>query len=108
MKQHVGEYFLAAQLHIFQAWEWLPLGTQSKLSAKATSRAVKTISRHNTQLQIIRITNIFAADNTKYQRATMPPALEPYEMLLSWDNDQPVSPAPCHGDPSSPGPPEVH
>lgn len=62
----MSEFVVAAQLHIFQAWEWLPLGTERKLSAKPTSRAVKAVSRHNKQLQIIRITNIFAAAAAKY------------------------------------------
>lgn len=90
----MGEFVVAAQLHNFQAWEWLPLGTESKLSAERTSRAVKAISRHNKQLRIIRITIIFAADDAKYRHAAMPDATEPYKKILSWEKEQPVSPRP--------------
>lgn len=87
----MGESVVAAQLHIFQAWERLPLGIESKRAANPTSRAVKAIFRHNKQLGTISITNIFAADDAKYQHATMP---EPYKMILPWENAWPESPGP--------------
>lgn len=60
------------------------------------SRAVEAIARHNKQLRTIKITNIFfaAAADAKYRHGAMPDATEPYEMILSRENEQLVSPGP--------------